>query len=104
MAAAHQRPVESTLFRPQVSRFGGMVAQGHAVAVPEVREKHLEPWRGNTADTVPLWGSDTDFRSPSRSTRQDAGSLCPGLNAGYTPHIQWALCVSREALAWGPTS
>lgn len=72
-----------------------MVAQGHAVAVPEVREKHLEPWRGNTADTVPLWGSDTDFRSPSRIagdfvSRHKAdvvsfGAGIPGYS-GFKPH------------------
>ena len=93
--ATFQRPIETTLFRDRVGRFGGMVRAGHAVAVPEAREKHLEPWRGNSADSVPLWGADTDFSSPSAISsdfvsRHKAdvvtfGAGVPGYS-GFKPH------------------
>ena len=60
--------------RPKVSRFGGMIQEGHAVMIPE------QTWNGSE----PLWG-DKDFIARHKPELSTYGAGIPGY-AGYRPH------------------
>ena len=67
--------VESTHLRPTVSRFGGMIQEGNAVAIPN------QTWDQN----APLWGSPHDFATRHRPSLEVYGAGVPGYT-GYKPH------------------
>jgi len=79
-AAPPGKPFEATNLRSVVGRFGGMVREGHAVAVPE------QTWQ------TPLWGQESESPSPygiSGTTYAGRGgqSWSPDFNDRHKPTI-----------------
>lgn len=77
-----QRPValssgegQSTHLRPTVSRFGGMIEQGHSAAIP------MQSWE---TGRPPLWGSTPAHNFETRHAPAHA-VVAPGV-PGYTGH------------------